>query len=115
VCHCTGNYSGATCQNVCDHLDCVNGTKTLNAGANVCECVCNDGYEGDRCDVPVTACRRADAPNCNGNGVQRDMDGTCVCQCNEGWTGENCETRRRKRYCLRVDAMYRYRFHCREK
>jgi len=59
----------------------------------VCECVCNDGYEGDRCDVPVTACRRADAPNCNDNGVQREMaDGTCVCQCNEGWTGENCDT-----------------------
>lgn len=92
VCHCSsGNYSGATCENVCDHLLCENGTKTLNAG--VCECVCNDGYEGDRCDVPVTACRRADAPNCNGNGVQREMDdGTCVCQCNEGWTGENCQT-----------------------
>ncbi|MCH9716021.1 MAG: hypothetical protein K0U52_02910, partial [Gammaproteobacteria bacterium] len=92
VCHCSsGNYSGATCQNVCDHLVCENGTKTLNGG--VCECVCNDGYEGDRCDVSVTACRRADAPNCNGNGVQREIDdGTCVCQCNEGWTGENCET-----------------------
>jgi len=67
TCECDQGYSGANCQtNVCDSGDCQNGTcdpvtgECVDCNNGTCdtvtgECNCDDGYEGEFCDVTVAA------------------------------------------------------------
>lgn len=50
TCNCDPGFSGATCDiNVCETVDCNNGTCDPVTGA----CACNEGYEGDFCETEI--------------------------------------------------------------
>ncbi|KAI8508634.1 hypothetical protein Bbelb_137330 [Branchiostoma belcheri] len=61
---------------------CVNGTCT--SGADNFTCACDEGYEGETCEVPVTACPELPLPN--GNRTEGHLYGdTVTFSCNEGY------------------------------
>lgn len=66
----------------CDDADCVRGSCVPSGAGDGSACVCWDGYEGEKCDIP--SLRR----------FIRDDDNSCPCQngatClyNESFTGE---------------------------
>ncbi|XP_078683129.1 uncharacterized protein LOC144917204 isoform X3 [Branchiostoma floridae x Branchiostoma belcheri] len=61
---------------------CVNGTCT--SGADNFTCACDEGYEGETCEVPITACPELPLPN--GNRTEGHLYGdTVTFSCNEGY------------------------------
>ncbi|XP_076257504.1 FAT atypical cadherin kugelei isoform X3 [Rhynchophorus ferrugineus] len=54
------------------------------------ECICNEGYGGDRCDTIVNECARSPCPKfkiCIPDASQTGYS----CQCPEGYAGQSCE------------------------
>lgn len=76
------------CDDACDDVVCINGTKSEDAAGN-CQCVCNTGFSGVDCSVE-DSCITQNVTCLNG--------GTCVdgsCDCVVGYEGDSCETESR--------------------
>ncbi|XP_076022702.1 basement membrane-specific heparan sulfate proteoglycan core protein isoform X2 [Genypterus blacodes] len=69
----------------CDRRPCLNGGRCMSSPEYEFQCLCKDGFEGERCEVVKDACRsNRDCQN----------SGSCVngqCVCSPGHTGLNCE------------------------
>ncbi|KAL5247448.1 hypothetical protein ACHWQZ_G019359 [Mnemiopsis leidyi] len=91
-CDCIPPNYGPFCQ--CNneaerHCDCSgNGQCECPAGATRSVCVCDEGWEGDRCECTTKK------ETCMFNGFECDGQGTCncgKCQCNESYSGKFCQ------------------------
>ncbi|XP_077945716.1 basement membrane-specific heparan sulfate proteoglycan core protein isoform X7 [Gasterosteus aculeatus] len=69
----------------CDRRPCLNGGDCLSSFEYEYQCLCKDGFEGERCEVVRDACQ---------SNLQCQNGGSCVkgqCVCATGRTGLNCE------------------------
>ncbi|KAM8864764.1 basement membrane-specific heparan sulfate proteoglycan core protein isoform 13-T13 [Spinachia spinachia] len=69
----------------CDRRPCLNGGHCMSSFEYEYQCLCKDGFEGERCEVVRDACQ---------SNLQCQNGGTCVkgqCVCASGRTGLNCE------------------------
>lgn len=74
ICECFNGYIGADC-----------GTSICNNGRYISqtdECICRDGWYGERCSMN---CHQ----RCSYNGNVCNTQG--ICECNDGWSGTHCE------------------------
>ncbi|XP_056280235.1 basement membrane-specific heparan sulfate proteoglycan core protein isoform X13 [Pseudoliparis swirei] len=68
----------------CDHRPCLNGGHCMSNVEYEYQCLCEDGFEGERCEVVKDACQ---------SNLQCQNGGSCVngqCVCAAGHTGLNC-------------------------
>ncbi|XP_061908758.1 basement membrane-specific heparan sulfate proteoglycan core protein [Entelurus aequoreus] len=72
----------------CDRRPCLNGGHCMPNAEYEYQCLCQDGFEGERCEVARDVCR--DDRQCQNAGAC--VDGRCVCP--SGFTGLNCEQSR---------------------
>ena len=90
----------------CDNWDsacaaCAAGEETFYAdctnieGCDLAEplavCSCDEGWQGEFCDVDVDECADNFMP-CLNEATCVNTDGGYACECLEGWEGDNCET-----------------------
>ncbi|XP_040007845.1 basement membrane-specific heparan sulfate proteoglycan core protein isoform X2 [Xiphias gladius] len=69
----------------CDRRPCLNGGHCLPSAEYEYQCLCKDGFEGERCELVKDVCR---------SDLQCHNGGTCVdgqCVCTPGYTGLTCE------------------------
>ncbi|XP_071333360.1 basement membrane-specific heparan sulfate proteoglycan core protein isoform X1 [Trachinotus anak] len=69
----------------CDRRPCLNGGHCLSSAEYEYQCLCKDGFEGERCEVVKDVCQ---------SNLQCQNGGSCVdgqCVCTPGYTGLNCE------------------------
>ncbi|XP_056242096.1 basement membrane-specific heparan sulfate proteoglycan core protein isoform X12 [Seriola aureovittata] len=69
----------------CDRRPCLNGGHCMSSAEYEYQCLCRDGFEGERCEVVKDVCQ---------NNLQCQNGGSCVdgqCVCAHGYTGLNCE------------------------
>uniref|UniRef100_A0A7M4G0T5 Basement membrane-specific heparan sulfate proteoglycan core protein n=1 Tax=Crocodylus porosus TaxID=8502 RepID=A0A7M4G0T5_CROPO len=74
----------------CDRRPCLHGAKCLPTGEYEFQCLCQDGFHGDRCELADDPCLLGN-PCLNG--------GTCKasrCLCPDGFVGTYCEQSRRQ-------------------
>ncbi|KAG7221679.1 hypothetical protein INR49_000046 [Caranx melampygus] len=69
----------------CDRRPCLNGGHCMSNAEYEYQCLCKDGFEGERCEVVKDVCQSN--LQCQNGG--RCVDGQCVCMA--GFTGLNCE------------------------
>ncbi|KAJ8369771.1 hypothetical protein SKAU_G00097990 [Synaphobranchus kaupii] len=69
----------------CDRRPCLNGGSCMSSAEYEYQCLCQDGFEGERCEVVKDACQ-ADAQCHNGG---RCTNGQCMCP--RGYSGLHCE------------------------
>ncbi|XP_075331347.1 basement membrane-specific heparan sulfate proteoglycan core protein isoform X3 [Odontesthes bonariensis] len=69
----------------CDRRPCLNGGVCMSSAEYEYQCLCKDGFEGERCEVVKDVCQ-SDRQCQNGG---RCVNGQCVCS--SGHTGLNCE------------------------
>ncbi|XP_041802675.1 basement membrane-specific heparan sulfate proteoglycan core protein isoform X5 [Chelmon rostratus] len=71
----------------CDRRPCLNGGRCMSSVEYEYQCLCKDGFEGERCEVVKDVCD---------SNLQCQNGGSCVdgqCVCTPGHTGLNCEER----------------------
>ncbi|MEQ2221121.1 hypothetical protein ILYODFUR_012472, partial [Ilyodon furcidens] len=71
--------------NPCDRRPCLNSGECMSSGEYEYQCLCKDGYEGERCEVVKFLCQ---------SDTQCQNGGTCVegkCVCTPGHTGLSCD------------------------
>uniref|UniRef100_A0A7N6BSW4 Heparan sulfate proteoglycan 2 n=1 Tax=Anabas testudineus TaxID=64144 RepID=A0A7N6BSW4_ANATE len=69
----------------CDRRPCLNGGHCMLTAEYEYQCLCKDGFEGERCEVVKDVCH---------SDLQCQNGGNCVngqCVCTPGHTGPNCE------------------------
>uniref|UniRef100_A0A8C4GJP6 Heparan sulfate proteoglycan 2 n=1 Tax=Dicentrarchus labrax TaxID=13489 RepID=A0A8C4GJP6_DICLA len=69
----------------CDRRPCLNGGHCMSSAEYEYQCLCKDGFEGERCEVVKDVCQ---------SNLQCQNGGSCVdgkCVCTPGHTGLNCE------------------------
>ncbi|XP_041859531.1 basement membrane-specific heparan sulfate proteoglycan core protein isoform X3 [Melanotaenia boesemani] len=69
----------------CDRRPCLNGGDCMSSAEYEYQCLCKDGFEGERCEVVKDVCQA---------NYQCQNGGSCVkgqCVCTPGHTGLNCE------------------------
>ncbi|XP_035512277.1 basement membrane-specific heparan sulfate proteoglycan core protein isoform X12 [Morone saxatilis] len=69
----------------CDRRPCLNGGHCMSSAEYEYQCLCKDGFEGERCEVVKDVCQ---------SNFQCQNGGSCVdgkCVCTPGHTGLNCE------------------------
>ncbi|XP_077368176.1 basement membrane-specific heparan sulfate proteoglycan core protein isoform X8 [Festucalex cinctus] len=69
----------------CDRRPCLNGGHCMPNAEYEYQCLCRDGFEGERCEIMRDVCQR-DYECQNGGSC---VNGRCVCR--SGFTGLNCE------------------------
>ncbi|KAK1803404.1 hypothetical protein P4O66_020832 [Electrophorus voltai] len=72
-------------QSLCDRRSCQHGGTCLMTAEYEFQCLCRDGYEGERCELVKDACQ--DSSQCQNGG--NCVAGVCVCPV--GYTGLFCE------------------------
>ena len=71
----------------CSSDPCLNGATCLEETNNYV-CICQFGYEGDRCETYINFC---DSTPCENGATCEDFIGGYQCVCVQGYEGENCE------------------------
>ncbi|XP_047235897.1 basement membrane-specific heparan sulfate proteoglycan core protein isoform X4 [Girardinichthys multiradiatus] len=79
------SISRCVANNPCDRRPCLNGGECMSSGEYEYQCLCKDGFEGERCEVVKFLCQ---------SDTQCQNGGTCVegkCVCTAGHTGLSCD------------------------
>ncbi|XP_069039964.1 basement membrane-specific heparan sulfate proteoglycan core protein isoform X5 [Lepisosteus oculatus] len=74
-------------QSPCDRMLCLNGGTCFAPGEYELQCLCRDGFEGERCEISKDICQLQNP--CQNGG--RCSDNQCLCPA--GYTGQFCEKR----------------------
>merc|ERR1719186_2547894 len=77
-CMCKNGYEGANCTDMIALPGCKHGV----AKSSREHCVCDDGWMGDLCDIPI--CKES----CSERNGHCEEPGQCLCKM--GWKGEEC-------------------------
>merc|ERR1711862_808366 len=82
------NKESGECENADDCTDdsCANGGVCVD-GLNEVSCLCEAGFEGDKCETNVDDC---DPNPCQNGGECTDGDDSFSCSCKDGYKGETC-------------------------
>uniref|UniRef100_A0A672L9B0 Heparan sulfate proteoglycan 2 n=1 Tax=Sinocyclocheilus grahami TaxID=75366 RepID=A0A672L9B0_SINGR len=78
--------------NPCDRRPCLHGGTCMASAEYEYQCLCAEGYEGDRCEIVRESCRFSS---------QCQNGGSCVnnhCVCPAGYTGRHCEKGQESRF-----------------
>ncbi|KAM7405193.1 hypothetical protein PAMP_012474 [Pampus punctatissimus] len=78
----------------CDRRPCLNGGHCMHSAEYEYQCLCKDGFEGERCEVVTDVCL---------SNIQCQNGGTCVngqCVCTPGHTGLNCKENSPHQYAV---------------
>uniref|UniRef100_A0A8C9YGN9 Heparan sulfate proteoglycan 2 n=1 Tax=Sander lucioperca TaxID=283035 RepID=A0A8C9YGN9_SANLU len=78
----------------CDRRPCLNGGHCMSNVEYEYQCLCKDGFEGERCEVVKDVCQ---------SNLQCQNGGSCVagqCVCAPGHTGLNCEESNGSQYSI---------------
>ncbi|XP_068097693.1 basement membrane-specific heparan sulfate proteoglycan core protein isoform X5 [Hyperolius riggenbachi] len=70
----------------CDRMPCLHGGRCLPTGEYEYQCLCRDGFQGDRCESHEDRCQIQNP--CVNGGVCKDNR----CHCPDGFSGTFCET-----------------------
>uniref|UniRef100_I3KIJ1 Heparan sulfate proteoglycan 2 n=1 Tax=Oreochromis niloticus TaxID=8128 RepID=I3KIJ1_ORENI len=82
----------------CDRRPCLNGGHCMSSAEYEYQCLCKDGFEGERCEIVKDACY---------SNLHCQNGGICInsqCVCTPGYTGLNCEE-------VLSDSPYQYAAH----
>ncbi|XP_039611708.1 basement membrane-specific heparan sulfate proteoglycan core protein isoform X4 [Polypterus senegalus] len=79
------DISQCTDDSPCDRMPCLNKGTCFLTGEYEYQCICKEGYEGDRCEIIVDMCL-AENPCMNGAVCTKKQ-----CVCPMGFTGQFCE------------------------
>uniref|UniRef100_A0A3P8QRF2 Heparan sulfate proteoglycan 2 n=1 Tax=Astatotilapia calliptera TaxID=8154 RepID=A0A3P8QRF2_ASTCA len=82
----------------CDRRPCLNGGHCMSSAEYEYQCLCKDGFEGERCEIVKDACH---------SNLHCQNGGICInsqCVCTPGYTGLNCEE-------VLSDSPYQYAAH----
>ncbi|XP_069096158.1 basement membrane-specific heparan sulfate proteoglycan core protein isoform X2 [Pleurodeles waltl] len=69
----------------CDRMPCLHGGRCMPAGEYEFQCLCPDGFKGDRCETKVNQC--LPGGHCSNGGTCEDHH----CICPPSFTGTHCE------------------------
>uniref|UniRef100_A0A8D3EB01 Heparan sulfate proteoglycan 2 n=1 Tax=Scophthalmus maximus TaxID=52904 RepID=A0A8D3EB01_SCOMX len=89
----------------CDRRPCLNGGHCMSSAEYEYQCLCKDGFEGERCEVVRDACQ-SDVHCRNG--------GSCVggqCACSPGFAGVTCEESKYGSNAMAPYSPYQYAAH----
>ena len=86
TCQCPLQFSGPLCQaqNPCHPNPCLNGALCFESGEEAL-CVCQDGFDGDLCQIDVNDCQ---SHPCQNGGTCVDGVNSYTCRCPRGFSGE---------------------------
>ena len=88
---CAENFYGEDCSLPCNRSDCSgNGHCRAVVNSNDYVCVCDPGFNGEKCEVNIDECQTMNI-DCSGNGKCMDGINNFTCTCDVGFTGELCE------------------------
>ncbi|MCB9737511.1 MAG: hypothetical protein H6745_33445 [Deltaproteobacteria bacterium] len=91
-----GDDAGDTAEPLpCDLAPCAHGACANTDAVTGFTCTCDDGWDGDRCDVDVDECAATPAP-CDAHASCRNTLGGYFCECDGGWEGDGV-------HCVDVD------------
>ena len=75
----------------CTDIDDCSGNGTASGFRDNCNCSCNSGYTGSKCETKSINIPCTDIDDCSGNGTAKGFKDNCNCSCNPGYTGSKCE------------------------
>ncbi|KAK5864266.1 hypothetical protein PBY51_001220 [Eleginops maclovinus] len=90
--------SGCVDSSPCDRRPCLNAGTCMSSAEYEYQCLCRDGFDGERCEVVKEACQ---------NNLQCLHGGSCEdgqCVCAAGHTGPNCEENSPYQYAAHFQA-----------
>uniref|UniRef100_A0A914QJY6 EGF-like domain-containing protein n=1 Tax=Panagrolaimus davidi TaxID=227884 RepID=A0A914QJY6_9BILA len=93
ICECFYGFEGENCdtKTLCDPASCSgHGTcsSNINNGTSI-NCLCDSGWNGERCDIDVNECKK-DAKLCK-HGTCVNSLGSYFCRCFDGYVGVHCK------------------------
>lgn len=86
VCSCSDGWEGGDCSQAEPSACPTPCNGTCDAETTHFMCVCNNGYTGPTCEIPICPIASHNQKLCSGNG--NCQLGVCICE--EGFTGVNC-------------------------
>ncbi len=88
-CNCYAGKTGQTCSEStlsCDKINCGSNSRCIDTIG----CLCDHGYVGESCDIPLLSLDLCDSKPCSNNSDCTSSHSGFTCTCQTGFTGTTC-------------------------